>query len=239
MGVAIPKNGQTQTISALTVDANVTVAGLLQDKSLKAADETLTEQARYAAAASGENSIWRSIGVGGVVGTMDAANLTLETDPNKNNMTNKAAVIGSAFTGGVVGNLYNSGSADVPLTGLQNEGTVSVGANYLGSAEDENSRVLGQFFGGIAGYCKNVTLSGSTSTTRRDMTETQLKTAVKGMLTMAHSPMTARSRVILSAVWWALPAGVSWKIAPRKRVMCWAAALSAAWRAASAAASLK
>ena len=180
VGVAIPKNGQTQTISALTVDANVTVAGLLQDKSLKAADEPLTEQARYAAAASGENSIWRSIGVGGVVGTMDAANLTLETDPNKNNMTNKAAVIGSAFTGGVVGNLYNSGSADVPLTGLQNEGTVSVGANYLGSAEDENSRVLGQFFGGIAGYCKNVTLSGSTSTTRRDMTETQLKTAVKG-----------------------------------------------------------
>lgn len=181
VGVAIPKNGQTQKISALTVDANVTVAGLLQDKSLKDADETLTEQARYAAAASGENSIWRSIGVGGVVGTMDAANLKLEADPiNKKTITNKAAVIGSAFTGGVVGNLYNSGSADVTLTGLQNEGTVSVGANYLGSAEGENSRVLGQFFGGIAGYCKDVTLSGSTSTTRRDMTETQLKTAVKG-----------------------------------------------------------
>lgn len=182
VGVAMPKNGQTQKISALTVDANVTVAGLLQDNSPKTADETLTEQARYAAAASGENSIWRSIGVGGVVGTMDAANLKLEADPNKNNMTNKAAVIGSAFTGGVVGNLYNSNSsgADVTLTGLQNEGTVSVGANYLGSAEGENSRVLGQFFGGIAGYCKDVTLSGSTSTTRRDMTETQLKTAVKG-----------------------------------------------------------
>ena len=180
VGVAIPKNGQTQKISTLTVDANVTVAGLLQDKSLKDADETLTEQARYAAAASGENSIWRSIGVGGVVGTMDAANLMLETDPNKNNMTNKAAVIGSAFTGGVVGDLYNSSGADVTLTGLQNEGTVSVGVNYLGSAEGENSRVLGQFFGGIAGYCKNVTLRGSTSTTRRDMTETQLKTAVKG-----------------------------------------------------------
>lgn len=183
VGVAIPKNGQTQTISALTVDADVTVAGLLQDNSLKAADNTLTEQARYAAAASGQNSIWRSIGVGGVVGTMDAANLKLEADPiNKKTITNKAAVIGSAFTGGVVGNLYNSNSssADVPLTGLQNEGTVSVGANYLGSAEGENSRVLGQFFGGVAGYCKNVTLRGSTSTTRRDMTETQLKTAVKG-----------------------------------------------------------
>lgn len=180
VGVAIPKNGQTQTISALTVDANVTVAGLLRDNSPKAADETLTEQARYAAAASGENSIWRSIGVGGVVGTMDAANLTLETDASGKTMTNKAAVIGSAFTGGVVGNLYNSSSADVTLTGLQNEGTVSVGANYLGSAEGENSRVLGQFFGGIAGYCKDVTLRGSTSTTRRDMTETQLKTAVKG-----------------------------------------------------------
>ena len=182
VGVAIPKDGQPQTISALTVDANVTVAGLLQDNDLKTAGENLTEQARYAAAASGENLIWRSIGVGGVVGTMDAANLMLETDPNKNNMTNKAAVIGSAFTGGVVGNLYNSNSssADVPLTGLQNEGTVSVGTNYLGSAEGENSRVLGQFFGGIAGYCKNVTLRGSTSTTRRDMTETQLKAAVKG-----------------------------------------------------------
>ena len=182
VGVAIPKNGQTQKISTLTVDANVTVAGLLQDNNPKAAANTLTEQARYAAAASGENSVWRSIGVGGVVGTMDAANLMLEADPNKNNMTNKAAVIGSAFTGGVVGNLYNSNSssADVTLTGLQNEGTVSVGANYLGSAEVENSRVLGQFFGGIAGYCKNVTLNGSTSTTRRDMTETQLKTAVKG-----------------------------------------------------------
>ena len=182
VGVAIPKNGQTQTISALTVDANVTVAGLLQDNSPKAAVETLTEQARYAAAASRENSIWRSIGVGGVVGTMDAANLTLKPDASGKTITNKAAVIGSAFTGGVVGNLYNSNSssADVTLTGLQNEGTVSVGANYLGSAEGRNSRVLGQFFGGIAGYCKNVTLSGSTSTTRRDMTETQLKTAVKG-----------------------------------------------------------
>lgn len=180
VGVAIPKNGQTQKISALTVDANVTVAGLLQDKSLKDADETLTEQARYAAAASEQNSVWRSIGVGGVVGTMDAANLTLKPDANGKTITNKAAVIGSAFTGGVVGNLYNSSSADDTLTGLQNEGTVSVGANYLGSAEGENSRVLGQFFGGIAGYCKNVTLRGSTSTTRRDMTETQLKTAVKG-----------------------------------------------------------
>lgn len=180
VGVAIPKNGQTQTISALTVDANVTVAGLLQDNSPKAAGNTLTEQERYAAAASGENSIWRSIGVGGVVGTMDAANLTLKPDASGKTMTNKAAVIGSAFTGGVVGNLYNSGKTDVTLTGLQNEGTVSVGANYLGSAEGENSRVLGQFFGGIAGYCKNVTLRGSTSTTRRDMTETQLKTAVKG-----------------------------------------------------------
>lgn len=180
VGVAIPKDGQPQTISALMVDADVTVAGLLQDNNPKAAANTLTEQARYAAAASGENSVWRSIGVGGVVGTMDAAKLNLAEDANGKTMTNKAAVIGSAFTGGVVGNLYNSGNTTDPLTGLQNEGTVSVGANYLGSAEGQNSRVLGQFFGGIAGYCKNVTLSGSTSTTRRDMTETQLKTAVKG-----------------------------------------------------------
>ena len=175
VGVAIPKNGQPQKISALTVDANVTVAGLLQDNSPKAADNTLTEQERYAADASGQNSIWRSVGVGGVVGTMDAANLTLTADASGKIMTNKAAVTGSAFTGGVVGNLYNSGTP-VTLTGLRNEGAVSAGANY----EGQNSRVLGQFFGGIAGYCKDVTLRGSTSTTRRDMTETQLKTAVKG-----------------------------------------------------------
>lgn len=180
VGVAIPKNGQTQKNSALTVDANVTVAGLLQDNAPKDADKNLTEQARYAAAASGENSIWRSIGVGGVVGTMDAANLMLKADASGKAITNKAAVTGSAFTGGIVGNLYNSGNITDPLTGLQNEGTVSVGANYLGSAKGQNSRVLGQFFGGIAGYCKDVTLSGSASTTRRDMTETQLKTAVKG-----------------------------------------------------------
>ena len=173
---------------------------------------------------------------------MDAANLTLKPDADGKTITNKAAVIGSAFTGGVVGNLYNSNSssADVPLTGLQNEGTVSVGANYLGSAEEQNSRVLGQFFGGIAGYCKDVTLSGSTSTTRRDMTETQLKTAVKGgyandgTLT-DDSPL--KGDFVGGLVGFA--SGSKLENCTTQKAMFWAAALSAALRAASAAASLK
>lgn len=39
--------------------------------------------------------------------------------------------------------------------------------------------MLGQFFGGIAGYCRGVILQGCESVTRSDLTETQLKEQVK------------------------------------------------------------
>lgn len=66
------------------------------------------------------------------------------------------------------------------LTGLRNNGTVSAGANYKGdTAGDARSLVLGQFFGGIAGYGRGVTLQGCESVTRSDLTETQLKEQVK------------------------------------------------------------
>lgn len=184
VGVAIPKN--ESVMQDLTVASDVTVAGLLVDENTKnvtdiAADQQ-AEKARYAAAAAepnDENSLWRSVGVGGVFGTVDAAQMTTNGDTN---IVNNGFVTGNGFTGGIVGNLFASGAnTNTPsLTGLRNNGTVSAGANYKGDTEgNAHSLVLGQFFGGIAGYGRGVTLQGCESVTRSDLTETQLKKQVK------------------------------------------------------------
>lgn len=184
VGVAIPK--AESVMQNLTVASDVTVAGLLVDEDTKtvtdiAADQQ-AEKARYAAAAAGpdeKNSLWRSVGVGGVFGTVDAAKMQT-TD--KTNIVNNGFVTGNGFTGGIVGNLFTTGantSTPPVLTGLRNNGTVSAGANYKGdTAGDVRSLVLGQFFGGIAGYGRGVTLQGCESVTRSDLTETQLKEQV-------------------------------------------------------------
>lgn len=183
VGVAIPK--AESVMQDLTVASDVTVAGLLVDEDTKtvtdiAADQQ-AEKARYAAAAAepnDENSLWRSVGVGGVFGTVDAAQM--KTD-SKTNIVNNGFVTGNGFTGGIVGNLFTTGAnTSAPsLTGLRNNGTVSAGANYKGdTAGDARSLVLGQFFGGIAGYGRGVTLKGCESVTRSDLTETQLKEQV-------------------------------------------------------------
>lgn len=184
VGVAIPKT--ESVMQNLTVASDVTVAGLLVDKDTQSVAETTAadqkaEKARYAAAAAepGEkNSLWRSVGVGGVFGTVDAAQMT--TNGNTN-IVNNGFVTGNGFTGGIVGNLFTTNtSVSQSLTGLRNNGTVSAGANYKGDTEgDERSLVLGQFFGGIAGYGRGVTLQGCESVTRSDLTETQLKEQVK------------------------------------------------------------
>lgn len=185
VGVAIPETDSV--MQNLTVASDVTVAGLLVDKDtqsvaeITAADQQ-AEKARYAAAAAGpgdENSLWRSVGVGGVFGTVDAAQM--KTD-SKTNIVNNGFVTGNGFTGGIVGNLFTTGAntSTPSLTGLRNNGTVSAGANYKGdTAGDARSLVLGQFFGGIAGYGRGVTLQGCESVTRSDLTETQLKEQVK------------------------------------------------------------
>lgn len=184
VGVAIPK--AESVMQNLTVASDVTVAGLLVDENTKnvtdiAADQQ-AEKARYAAAAAGpdgENSLWRSVGVGGVFGTVDAAQIQTN---GKTNIVNNGFVTGNGFTGGIVGNLFTTGAnTSAPsLTGLRNNGTVSAGANYKGdTAGDARSLVLGQFFGGIAGYGRGVTLQGCESVTRSDLTETQLKEQVK------------------------------------------------------------
>lgn len=184
VGVAIPK--AESVMQDLTVASDVTVAGLLVDENTKnvtdiAADQQ-AEKARYAAAAAepdGENSLWRSVGVGGVFGTVDAAQMKTNVDTN---IVNNGFVTGNGFTGGIVGNLFATGAnTSAPsLTGLRNNGTVSAGANYKGDTTgDARSLVLGQFFGGIAGYGRGVTLQGCESVTRSDLTETQLKEQVK------------------------------------------------------------
>lgn len=186
VGVAIPETDSV--MQDLTVASDVTVAGLLVDKDTKNVETTTAadqkaEKARYAAAAAGpndENSLWRSVGVGGVFGTVDAAQMTTNRDTN---IVNNGFVTGNGFTGGIVGNLFTTGantSTPLMLTGLRNNGTVSAGANYKGdTAGDARSLVLGQFFGGIAGYGRGVTLQGCESVTRSDLTETQLKKQVK------------------------------------------------------------
>jgi len=185
VGVAIPK--ADSVMQDLTVASDVTVAGLLVDENTKNVTDTAADQqaekARYAAAAaepSDANSLWRSVGVGGVFGMVDAAQMQT-TD--KTNIVNNGFVTGNGFTGGIVGNLFttgaNTGTPPV-LTGLRNNGTVSAGANYKGdTAGDARSLVLGQFFGGIAGYGRGVTLQGCESVTRSDLTETQLKEQVE------------------------------------------------------------
>lgn len=185
VGVAIPK--AESVMQNLTVASDVTVAGLLVDKNTQTVTDTAADQqaekARYAAAAAepnDENSLWRSVGVGGVFGTVDAAQMTTN---GKTNIVNNGFVTGNGFTGGIVGNLFTTGantSTPPVLTGLRNNGTVSAGANYKGdTAGDARSLVLGQFFGGIAGYGRGVTLKGCESVTRSDLTETQLKKQVK------------------------------------------------------------
>lgn len=187
VGVAIPKTTDS-VMQDLTVASDVAVAGLLVDKDTQSVAETTAadqqaEKARYAAAAAepnDKNSLWRSVGVGGVFGTVDAAKMQT-TD--KTNIVNNGFVTGNGFTGGIVGNLFTSGantSTPLVLTGLRNNGTVSAGANYKGDTKgNARSLVLGQFFGGIAGYGRGVTLKGCESVTRSDLTETQLKEQVE------------------------------------------------------------
>lgn len=183
VGVAIPK--AESVMQDLTVASDVTVAGLLVDKDTQTVTNTAADQqaekARYAAAAAEpgtDGSLWRSVGVGGVFGTVDAAQMTTNRDTN---IVNNGFVTGNGFTGGIVGNLFATGAntSTPSLTGLRNNGTVSAGANYKGdTAGDARSLVLGQFFGGIAGYGRGVTLQGCESVTRSDLTETQLKEQV-------------------------------------------------------------
>ena len=168
VGSAVPGNGAK--LQTLTVDKNVTVAGIWQDKGTQAAaataDET-TERARIAA-----TDIDRAIGVGGVFGV-----LSLQDSCTVDTLNNSAEVYGNAYTGGVAGNLCGSETSKPTANNLNNTGNVLALAGYQGYTAGE-SRVLGQFFGGVAGRMKNAKLTKSYSSTRSSLSENDVKTLI-------------------------------------------------------------
>lgn len=169
VGSAVP--GKNQTLEKLTVDKNVTVAGIWQDGGTKtatdaAANET-TERARITA-----TDIDRAIGVGGVFGV-----LSLQEPCTVDTLNNSAEVCGNAYTGGVAGNLCGNETSRPTANNLNNTGSVQALAGYQGYTAGE-SRVLGQFFGGVAGRMKNATLHGSYSSTRSSLSENDVKTLI-------------------------------------------------------------
>ncbi len=186
VGFAMPTG--TAALSNLTLDQNVTVAGLFTDTDaaknsgmVEDASADTVEKERYNAVANQQESktLWRAVGVGGVAGVLDATNLAdADGTVRLTGITNQATVVGNAFAGGIAGNLYATGNTSITLTGLTNQGTVLAGANYEG-AEAGKSAVLGQFFGGIAGYASNLDLTKCTSATRSGLSETALTTLVR------------------------------------------------------------
>lgn len=169
VGSAVPGNGKT--LQTLTVDKNVTVAGIWQDggtnKATTAAANEATERTRLTT-----NSIDRAIGVGGVFGV-----LSLQEPCTVDTLNNSAEVCGNAYTGGVAGNLCGKSASETTANNLNNTGSVLALAGYQGYTAGE-SRVLGQFFGGMAGRMKNATLQKSYSSTRSSLSENDVKTLI-------------------------------------------------------------
>lgn len=170
VGSAVP--GKDETLKDLTVDKNVTVAGIWQDnatnKATGAAANETTERNRIEA-----TGIDRAIGVGGVFGV-----LSLQEEPCKvEALYNAAEVCGNAYTGGVAGNLHGKETSKPTAKNLNNTGSVLALAGYNGYTAGE-SRVLGQFFGGVAGMMKNAALQRSYSSTRSSLSENDVKTLI-------------------------------------------------------------
>ena len=187
VGFAMPANGAK--LSDLTLDKNVTVAGLFTDADAAKNNGTTAkistdaaEKARYNAITdtTATKTLWRAVGVGGVAGVLDVTNLadTSGTVRTLTGITNQATVVGNGFAGGIAGNLYATGSQPAALTKLNNAGTVLAGANYQGGTA-QKSTVLGQFFGGIAGYASNLQLQGCTSATRSGLSTAALTSLVR------------------------------------------------------------
>lgn len=169
VGSAVP--GKHETLKDLTVDKNVTVAGIWQDggtnRATAATADEATERTRLTT-----NSIDRAIGVGGVFGV-----LSLQEPCTVDTLNNSAEVCGNAYTGGVAGNLCGKSEGETTAANLNNTGSVLALAGYQGYTAGE-SRVLGQFFGGVAGRMKNATLQDSYSSTRSSLSENDVKTLI-------------------------------------------------------------
>ena len=170
VGSAVPGSGTT--LKDLTVEKNVTVAGIWQDGGTKATAATANEATERDRIKT--NGIDRAIGVGGVFGV-----LSLQEEPCKvEALYNAAEVCGNAYTGGVAGNLHGSETSKPTANNLNNTGSVLALAGYNGYTAGE-SRVLGQFFGGVAGMMKNAALTKSYSSTRSSLSENDVKTLIE------------------------------------------------------------
>ena len=169
VGSAVP--GENKTLKDLTVEKNVTVAGIWQDDGAKtttaATPNEATERNRLTT-----DGIDRAIGVGGVFGV-----LSLQESCTVDTLNNSAEVCGNAYTGGVAGNLCGNETSRPTAKNLNNTGSVQALAGYQGYTAGE-SRVLGQFFGGVAGRMKNAALQGSYSSTRSSLSENDVKTLI-------------------------------------------------------------
>ena len=169
VGSAVP--GKDQTLKDLTVDKNVTVAGIWQDGGTKTATDAAANEATERTRIT-TNGIDRAIGVGGVFGV-----LSLQEPCKVETLYNAAEVCGNAYTGGVAGNLCGKSGTKPVLNNLNNTGSVLALAGYNGYTQGE-SRVLGQFFGGVAGMMKNAALQRSYSSTRSSLSENDVKTLI-------------------------------------------------------------
>ena len=175
IGSAVP--AADKKLQDLTADSSVTVAGLWVDNGTKAAADTDPEQAEHTRHAqvlptASETGIDRAIGVGGVFGV-----LSLQQNCTVSTLNNAADVYGNVCTGGIAGNISGKSAEITTLNNLNNTGSVNALAGYQGYTQGQ-SRVLGQFFGGVAGMMQNAALQNSSSGARSGLSESDIKALI-------------------------------------------------------------
>ena len=169
IGSAAPAAGKK--LENLTADSSVTVAGLWVDNGTKAAADTDPEQAEHTRYMQVQG-IDRAIGVGGVFGV-----LSLQQNCTVSTLNNAADVYGNVCTGGIAGNICGQSANVTILNNLNNTGSVNALAGYQGYTKGQ-SRVLGQFFGGVAGMMQNAALHNSSSGARSGLSESDIRALI-------------------------------------------------------------
>ena len=175
IGSAAP--AASENLENLTADSSVTVAGLWVDNGTKASEITTPEQAEHnrhmqVLLTAGGTGIDRAIGVGGVFGV-----LSLQQDCTVSTLNNAADVYGNVCTGGIAGNICGKSGTQPALNNLNNTGSVNALAGYRGYTQGQ-SRVLGQFFGGVVGMMQNAALQSSSSGARSGLSESDIKALI-------------------------------------------------------------
>ena len=196
----VSEDSDAYKMVSVTTDAVVT--GLLLEPyatgTAPAQDGTKADQTRYAAAATAAatKGLYLPVGIGGVAGYAqygwDTANnavylsklYNLATTANKT--ANNPAVYGNMYTGGLFGcvtatavqQTYDTGGTEASLfNGAIVRGSAVYPAAAAGATQaGAVSAYAGQFFGGIAGYARDITLwkAASAPGAAKDITVTAL-----------------------------------------------------------------